>query len=417
MPEKTKNRWRRWGVAGAGLVLVLAGLLAVVRIARPASVIPTVEVRKGEFTGYLVLRGQLQAARSTTISAPYVGGDLKIVKLAHNGAQVKKGDVLIQFDTSKPEQELGQLRSDLKAAQAAIEQSRALARMKEEQDKTDVMTARYDVEAAKLDASKQEILSKIDGQEAKLKLADAEQTLAQKEAQFKSDQAGAAADLESKKQKRDKALYEVNRAERLIAAMTLRAPSEGLVTLMNNWRAGGPFGNGAEFKEGDTAWAGAAIAELPDLSTLQLGARVDEIDRGRVKVGDATIARVDALPDRAFNARVTRISPLASTDFSSGWPFPRNFRMEFSLDQTDARLRPGMSVNLRIAVERMPNAILIPPEAAFLKSGQTVAYVQHGSSFEERPIEVAKRSEGQLEVAKGLEPGDTVATRDPTENP
>jgi HlyD family secretion protein len=414
---KTKNGWRRWGLGGTGLAVAFAGVFALVRIARPASVVPTVEVRKGEFTGYVVLRGEVRAARSTTIAAPWNAGDLEIVKLAHNGAQVHKGDVVIQFDTTKLDHDLAQNRSALKAAEAAIEQSRAQARMKEEQDKTDVMKARYDVEAAKLDASKEEILSKIDGQEAQLKLADTQQALAQKNAQYKSDQAGDAADLESKKQARDKALFEVNRTERSIAVLTLRAPSDGLVTLMNNWRAGGPFGNGSEFKEGDRAWSGAAIAELPDLSTLQISARVDEIDRGRVTVGDSTVVRVDALPDRQFNARIARISPLASTDFSAGWPFPRNFQMELTLDQTDSRLRPGMSANLRVAVERMPNVILIPPEAAFLKSGRTVTYVQHGSSFEERPIEVAKRSEGQLQVAKGLKPGELVATRDPTQNP
>ncbi len=199
--------------------------------------------------------------------------------------------------------------------------------------------------------------------------------------------------------------------------LTLRAPSDGLVTLMMNWRAGGPFGGGVEFKEGDRAWSGAGIVELPDLSTLQFSARVDEIDRGRVKVEDSAVIRVDALPDRQFNARVARISPLASTDFSAGWPFPRNFRMELALQQSDSRLRPGMSANVRIAVERMPNSILIPAEAAFLKSGRSVAYVRHGSAFEERSIEVARRSEGQLAVAKGLNPGETVATRDTTENP
>ncbi len=404
-------------MAGAGALVVLAGIFAVDRIARPASVIPTVEVRKGEFTGFLVLRGEMEAARSSVIAAPYGAGDLEIVKLAKNGAQVKKGEVVVQFDTTKLEQDLAQNRSALKAAEAAIEQSVAQARMKEEQDKTDVMKARYDVESARLDASKEEILSKIDGQEARLKLADAEQTLAQKEAQLKADRAGSAADLESKKQARDKALYEVNRTERNIAVLTLRAPSDGLITLMTNWRAGGMFGNGSEFKEGDRAWPGAAIAELPDLSTLEVSARVDEIDRGRVKVGDPTTVRVDALPDRTFNAQIRTISPLASTDFSAGWPFPRNFKSTLNLEQTDPRLRPGMSANLRVNVEHVPNSIVIPPDAAFLRAGRLVAYVRHGSRFEERPIEVARRSESQLQVTKGLEPGEIVATRDPTQNP
>src|SRR5439155_13295090 len=342
----------------------IGGVFAIVRIASPASVVPTIEVKKGEFIGYLVLRGEVRAARSTTIAAPYEAGDLEIIKLAHNGGQVKKGEVVVQFDTTKLDQALAQNRSALKAAEAEAEQSRAQARMKEEQDTTDMMKARYEVEAAKLDASKEEILSKIDGQEAKLKLADAVQALTQKVTQLKSDKAGDAADLEGKQQKRDKALYEVKRTERNLAVLTLRAPSDGLVTLMMNWRAGGPFGGGAEFKEGDRAWSGAAIVELPDLSTLQFSARVDEIDRGRVKVEDSAVIRVDALPDRQFNARVARISPLASTDFSAGWPFPRNFRMELALQQSDSRLRPGMSANVRIAVERMANAILIPAEAA-----------------------------------------------------
>ena len=417
MPDKLNRKWRRAGFAGTALAGVIVGVFAIVRIASPASVVPTVEVRKGEFIGYLVLRGEVRAARSTTIAAPFEAGDLEIIKLAHNGAQVKKGEVVVQFDTTKLDQALAQNRSALKAAEAEAEQSRAQARMKEEQDTTDMMKARYDVEAAKLDASKEEILSKIDGQEAKLKLADAVQALTQKVTQLKSDKAGDAADLEGKQQKRDKALYEVKRTERNLAVLTLRAPSDGLVTLMMNWRAGGPFGGGAEFKEGDRAWSGAGIVELPDLSTLQFSARVDESDRGRVKLQDSAVIRVDALPDLQFNARVTRISPLASTDFSAGWPFPRNFRMELAHQQSDSRLRPGMSANVRIAVERMANAILIPAEAAFLESSRSVAYVQHGSSFEERPIEVARRSEGQLAVAKGLNPGEVVATRDPTESP
>lgn len=403
-----------------GLTILILGTasFAAVRFASPIPSLPTVEVKRGEFVDYIQVRGQVSATRSMTVAAPFqAGADLQIISLPKNGAQVKKGEVVVRFDATKFEQDLAQNRSALRAADAEIEQTRAQARMKEEQDLTDKMKAKFDLDSAKLDASKQEIVSKIEGQEAELKVADAAQKLHETEEKLKADQAADAADIAAKKQKRDKALYDVQKAERSVAVLTLRAPGDGLVTLMHNWRAGGFFGNSPEFKEGDRAWPGAAILELPDLSTLQVEARIDETDRGRVNLGQTASVRVDAVPDREFVGKVERISPLASIDFSGGWPFPRNFKLELALDQTDSRLRPGMSATTRLAVDRVPNAILIPTEASFDKSGQTVAYVLRGSKFEERMIHVGRRGEGQLLVSSGLTPGEHVATKDPTLKP
>src|SRR5260370_15032076 len=102
-------------------------------------------------------------------------------------------------------------------------------------------------------------------------------------------------------------------------------------------------GRPAEFREGDRDWRGAAIADLPDLSTIRVGVRVDETDRSRLKSGEIAMVRVDAVPDREFLGRVAKISPLATTDFSGGWPFPRNFNLEIELEQSDPRLRAGMT--------------------------------------------------------------------------
>ncbi len=399
------------------VALAVAGSVsfAAVRLATPAPKIPTAEVKRGEFVDYLQLRGEVKVLKSVIVTAPFRAGDLQIIKLARNGSQVKKGDVVVQFDATKVQQALAQNRSVLKGAEAEIEQIRAQARLKEEQDVTDLMKARYDLEATKLDASKQEIVSKIEGEEAKLKVADAEQRLREAEEKLKSDRAGAAADVESKKRKRDKALFDVREAERNVAVLTLSAPIDGMVTLLPNWNAGGPFGGGAEFKEGDRAWPGAAIAELPDLSTVRVDARIDETDRGRLRPGQTATVRVDALPDKEFAGRLAEIGALAKADFSAGWPFPKNFELGVQLEQTDPRLRPGMSATARVAVDHLRDSILIPSEAPFQKFGRTVAYVLRGSKFEERVIEVGRRSERQLLIASGLKLGERVALKDPSE--
>jgi HlyD family secretion protein len=75
---------------------------------------------------------------------------------------------------------------------------RAQSRLTEEEDMTAVTKAQYDVEVAKLDASKQEIVSKIEGAEANLKVANAQQKLLEVEAKLKSDRAVIHANVDSK---------------------------------------------------------------------------------------------------------------------------------------------------------------------------------------------------------------------------
>src|SRR5579872_5805512 len=156
-------------LAGSGVVL------GAVRLGRRSPTVPTIEVKRGEFLDSLQFRGEVKALKSVTISAPSEAGDLQIIKVSAEGTAVKPGDVVVEFDKTKTEQDLAQYRSSLKSAEATIDQSRAQARLAEEEDKTTVLKARYAVESAKLEASKQEIVSKIEGEEAKLKLADAEQ--------------------------------------------------------------------------------------------------------------------------------------------------------------------------------------------------------------------------------------------------
>jgi hypothetical protein len=74
-----------------------------------------------------------------------------------------------------------------------------------------------------------------------------------------------------------------------------------------------------------------------------------------------------------------------------------------------------MTALTRVMVDRLPDSILIPPQASFEKLGRAVAYVLRGPDFEERVIEVARRSEDQLLISVGLRAGERVALKDPTE--
>src|SRR5579871_4148598 len=395
----------------AAILLACSGvLLGAVRLGKRSPNVPTVEIKRGEFLDSIQFRGEVKALKSVTISAPAEAGELRIVKIAPEGTVVKPGDVVVEFDKTKTEQDLAQYRSSLKSAEAEIAQAKAQARLAEEEDKTAVLKARYDVEGAKLEASKQEIVSKIEGEEAKLKLADAEQKLREAETKQRSDKNLNQATIESKEQASEKAKYDVAKAERALAKMVQRAPSAGTISLLQHWVGSGE----STYRPGDQAWPGASIAELPDATTLRITARVDETERGRLAVKQPVSVLLNAIPDRQFTGHIEQIGAIASIDFSGGWPFPRNFILEIVLDQTDPRFKPGITGEVTVTVDKVENAVTMPAQALFQRSGQNIAYVWRSGQFEERAIEVGRRSGDRILVARGVRAGEQVALRDPT---
>jgi multidrug efflux pump subunit AcrA (membrane-fusion protein) len=72
-----------------------------------------------------------------------------------------------------------------------------------------------------------------------------------------------------------------------------------------------------------------------------------------------------------------------------------------------------MTAQMTVVVERIANAITLPTQASFTKSGQSVAYVWDGSKFQERTIEIGRRSGDRVLVVKGLNANDLVALQDP----
>jgi multidrug efflux pump subunit AcrA (membrane-fusion protein) len=406
---------RGLAVIAVVVILVAAGVVAMKAVGGTIPNATTVAVTHGDFVDYIQIRGDIRPAKSIVLNAPLQsGGDLQITKLVKNGATVKKGDLLVEFDATTLEQRLAERKSDLKSAEGEIEQLQAQQRINAEERQTQLLKAQYDVDRAKLDLGKRDLVSQIEYEEAKLALADAEQKQKETQAKVKSTEAGAEADLVGKRRKRDKAQFDVERTQAAIDQLRLRAPADGTVNILENPRTGSMFGGGGvEFREGDRAWAGAGILELPDLSSIHLEARLDESDRGRLKVNQAAIVKIEAVPGKDFTARVDLISVLARVDFSSGWPPVRNFDLGLVLESPDPRIRPGMTATARIAADRLPNTTLVPAEAIFQKDGRPVVYRLNGSKFDEQPIEIVRRGREQAAVSAGVSAGDKLAVRRP----
>jgi multidrug resistance efflux pump len=404
-------------VVGLALLLVTAASVAgVVRLRRSGSstTLPTAAAARTTFVDYLQLRGDIRPVRSTVLSAPMSGGsDLLILELARNGATVEPGDVVVQFDTTNQQRLLEQKLSEMKQADSEIDKAVVEQRRRVQAAQTAVEQARSASTRAKLDLEGADLRPRVEAEHFAIKYADALEVVREAEHKLDAERASTAADVASARQKRDKASFDVVETERTMAGMTLKAPGRGPLTILPNRRAANAFSQSApEFRTGDRAFFGAQIAELPDLSSIQMVCRIDEVDRARVELGRATLIRVDALPDRELAGSVKDISMMARPDFTT-FPPTRNFDLVVGVVDNDPRLRSGMSATARVEMARLNNVIVVPSAAVFQRGGTPVAYVVAGGAVQPRTVKVLRRGRDQVAIAEGLREGERVALKEP----
>ena len=208
--------WRRPRGRVVAIVAVAAGVgiggFAFATRAGAVPDVPTVAVTQGEFVDYLQVRGAIRPAKSIVLAAPMQAGELQIMTLAKNGSAVKPGDVLVEFDGTSLRQRMQEKQSELKQADAEIAQVQAQQRITLQQDETAVMRAKYSSIARSWISGNAISVSKLEYEQAKLAVADAEQKLVEAQQKAKSDKVGADADVQAKLRKREKAEYDVERA-------------------------------------------------------------------------------------------------------------------------------------------------------------------------------------------------------------
>ncbi|HZR24853.1 MAG TPA: HlyD family efflux transporter periplasmic adaptor subunit [Vicinamibacterales bacterium] len=396
-------------------IVVVASVAAAAALRRQSTTpsLPTAIAERTTFVDFLQLRGEIRPVRSVVLTAPSTGADLQIIELVTNGAKVNAGDVIVTFDPTTQQRTLETKQSELKQAEAEIARVESELRRRVVAAESDLAEARKALERARLELKGNDLRPRIDAQEYEIAAADAAAHVKAFEAKVQGERMAAEADVMIAKQKRDKAAFDVRDTERIIGSLQLKAPIAGTVSLLPNFRAGGPGSRAApEFRRGDRAWFGAQIAELPDLTTVQMTARVDEADRGRVQTGSTVKVRVDAVPDRELAGTLNDISVVAKPDFTT-WPPVRNFDLVIRLSESDPRLRSGMSASARVELDRMPNVVVVPTAAVFQKGSATVVYVVGRRDIESRTVTVLKRGRDQIAIASGLTEGERIALKEP----
>jgi multidrug efflux pump subunit AcrA (membrane-fusion protein) len=411
---------RGWIVAAGALGFALLGAGAALGVARvrPAGEppLPTARVQRGDLTVRTWTTGELRAARSIVVTAPQVGGALRIVEIVHAGQPVRKGDVIVRFDAGEQEHARDQARMDLEQAEQELTKLRADAEVQAAADDVALLKARFAVRRAELDVGANEIRGAIEAKKIELTLEEAKRGLEQLEQDVTSRGGASRAALAVAEEKRTKARLSMQAAERNIEAMTIASPVDGLASVRENQdAAGGFFFTGMtlpEYRPGDTVSAGRLLGQVLELGRMEILAKVTESDRANLSPGLDADVRVHALSRRAFRARIRTVAGLAARRVFENDAI-RRFDVVFDLDGDDPSLKPGASVDVIVTASVVRDALYIPRQAVFEKNGRPVTYVRAAAGgFEPRDAKIRLRTDSHA-VIEHLDAGAEVALVDP----
>ena len=329
-----------------GLAILLAGGWYGYRYYRqmPArqDVIPTAKVQRGDVLIRAYSRGELRAVRTVTLTAPNLFGTVQVTDLAPMGSLAKEKDLVVEYDDSERQSALEEDRLGVQSVDEQIKKAKADLAITQSQDAVTLLKTRYNVRRAELDVQRNPTIAEIDGKKNILTLEQQKRALLELESDIKSRQEQADSQLAVLAEQRNHNLIDEQRELQRVALCKTLAPITGLVAIKQNRAGMFNFGQSMpDIREGDTLQPGMPVADILDLSEVEVWAKVGELDRANLKEGQEATLQLDAIPDKRFKGKIKVMSGTATSDVFSGDP-SKKFDVIFSVDMRQLLTGVGM---------------------------------------------------------------------------
>jgi HlyD family secretion protein len=441
-------------------------------------------VKKGPLEITITERGNLESANNETIVCMVEGeAGTGILKILDEGTRVKKGDLLVELDSSKLNNDLTAQEITKEQAAATLKTAEKNLEIQETQNASDIAAAALKCDLAVLDLKKYkegDYVQEKDTIDGEIKLAQEEVTRAEdkftftkrlakkgyaKQSEVEADRVAlqkaniglqvaekkmevlqeytkerqeAELEANAKEFKRElervelkakaalakyeadlkaaQRTYEVERAkyDKLvdqIKVCKIYAKRDGMVVYVNT-RSGGFRGSqepliyeGAKVKERQP------IINLPDVTHMQVNARIHESKISMVRIGLPATIHLDAQAGETFRGEVGMVSLVPT---SGNWPnvnlkeYITFIKLTDDIDKV-SQLKPGMTAEIEILIDRLASVLQAPVQSFVERGGRHFAWVLVNNKLTRREVKVGKSNEQMMEIVDGLSEGDRLA--------
>jgi RND family efflux transporter MFP subunit len=304
----------------------------------------------------LLLTGEVTPAYKSDIKSE-VGGKIRELHV-HVGEFVKKGGLLVTIDDTDLLTEKNSAQTDIDGAELSVNKNRANFER-----------------AASL--FKQKLISQevYDNLKADLEISENTFLKAKSRLQLVMDK---------------------------LAKTKITAPADGTVLDI-------PVTEGLVVVAAASVNSGTVLMTFADLSQLLIESHVNQVDAPRLVRGQAVEVNMSDTTDAPVKARIEFIAPLAIVKNNI-----KGFEVQALIEDTEDRLKPGMSVSMNVPVGAAQHAVSVPVSAVFKDSKQNVVYVRKGGSTEKRKVTVGVNNLSYVEIKSGLNEGEEILLVEPS---
>jgi HlyD family secretion protein len=414
----------------------------------PAEKYALADVKRTDLFPALSAGGRLESSQRTVVECElenitiglmgerlYAGGSSVLLDIVPEGTMVHKGDTLAVLDASEYEELLRQQKMTVERSRADFRQAElnheiATLAVKEYRDGLMVEAVNdFKRRVALAESDLVRIKDRLDWvRRMKLKgYAPAGQVtneefnqaralfnLSQERGEFKLfsrwlapheiknlevDVLGAEATLTYQRSRLNRNLDRLQKLEKQVELCTIRAPHDGFVIYANDERREIRIETGMWVRQKQD------LLYLPDLNDMEVVASLHESTLREVAKGMRARVIVEGLPNRRLEGFVTDIASIPTYNWRSD---VRYFDCKVKLNHSPRGIRPGMTAQVEIALDRRDQVLAVPVGAVTHEEGRDVCYVAHDDSLERREVKLGEGTADLLEISKGLNEGEQV---------
>jgi hypothetical protein len=326
---------------------------------RPAEPLQ-VRVARAPFAETIRVRGHIEPQRFTDLQAPTAAAERQVIQLAPEGAFVRAGEVVAEFDPGPLLLQIEELRNRLREMEMSKEDVETLMDSKVYEERVGVGTRRQNLALAEIKAQALSHESGLRQAGGKLQLNMARQDVETAKGRLGRVGRQKEARVEDQVEKAARLLEKIGETEVQIEQFTLEAPADSIVVYP-------PIPITGEFRkveQGDYLQRGQAFARLPDLSSLVVRVYLVEDEVERIRQG----MKVSVVPvaDRSLRlaGEVASVSKIAT--FLPGKGKRQFFEAAIRFDPAGREefLKVGMVVDVAVGVKDHGEVYAVPRDFA-----------------------------------------------------
>jgi len=364
----------------------------------------TQPVRRGDIVDRQFLTGELRAASSQGLTTPRTDTWQLVIRwLADDGASVKAGDKVLEFDNSAFTAQIAEKHLAVLEAEMALREARDLGAIAIASKETELRQQQIALDKATLRAGvPADLLTGRDAQDRQLASKRAEAAVEKAAHELAAQRDETRLGERVKQIELDKTRDAIAAAEAAIAQLVVTAPRDGMIVIENHpWLS-------RKIRVGDTVQPGMTIVSLPDMAQpMAVRGELSDVDDGRIAVGMAGTCTLDAYPGDATPCTVVRVTPVARSKGETS--LRRTFAVDLDLGKTDpVRMRPGMSVKVELRPHTVTAATVVPRGAILEPAARAGRSRVRLASGELRDVTLGLCDAQGCAVEAGVAAGDVV---------